>query len=100
MTETPYIPPASEPDALLPILAVQALTAHSQTTIHDLVRDGKFPRPVIREHRCTRWLNADVRAWLRARIEAASSDPANGSQLIARAKRASDAARDKRTATV
>ena len=98
MPETPYIPPASEPDALLPIVAVQALTAQSQTTIHDMVRDGTFPRPIIRQHRCTRWLNADVRAWLRARIEAAAGDPMNGAQLIARAKRASEAARSKRTA--
>lgn len=100
MPETPYIPPASEPDALLPIGAVKALTGDSETTIHDGVREGSFPRPIIRQHRCTRWLNADVRAWLRARIDAAASDPSNGAQLIARAKRASEAARSKRTATV
>lgn len=98
MIAAPYIPPAHEPDALLNMAAVQALTSHGPSHIHDMVREGAFPAPAIREHRCTRWRNADVRAWLRERIERSMRDPANGAGVIAQAKRASDAAQRKRTA--
>lgn len=86
--------------ALADINDVKALTRMGRSWIHDAVRKGEFPAPVIREPRFTRWRLADVRAWLADRIALAANDVQSGEATRHLAKRASDAANSKRRATV
>lgn len=92
----PALPPVWERDALIDIRGVQALTCMSTSWIHDAIRRGRFPAPVIRETRCTRWRVGDVRDWLRCRIEQAVADSPRTNGTSVRAKAASEAARLKR----
>jgi len=72
-TRRPPLPEAHADVSLGDINDLRALTRMSASWIHDAVRAGNFPRPVIQAPRCTRWRIADVRAWLMERI-AASGD--------------------------
>lgn len=83
--------------AFLDIRDVCAVTRMSASWIHDEVRTGRFPKPLRFGPRCTRWRSADVRDWLISRAQAATDDAATSANMTARAKRASDAARAKRT---
>jgi predicted DNA-binding transcriptional regulator AlpA len=56
---------AADPDALLAIPVVQALTGKGRSTIYGDVMHGRFPPPAIRSRRYSRWRAADVRRWLR-----------------------------------
>lgn len=85
--------------ALADINDLKALTRMSASWIHDAVRKGEFPAPAIRESRCTRWRLVDVRSYLTERIRVAAADTGNAAKLTARAKKASDVARNKRTAS-
>jgi prophage regulatory protein len=83
--------------ALLDIKDVCAAVRMSASWVHDEVKAGRFPAPLRFGNRCSRFRVADVRAWLVARAAQAEADnEGNGATLVARAKRASDAARAKR----
>ncbi len=73
-TRRPPLPEAHADVSLGDINDLRALTRMSASWIHDAVRAGNFPRPVIQVPRCTRWRIADVRAWLMERINKASDD--------------------------
>ena len=98
-TTRPPIPEAHADVALADIGDLVALTRMGRSWIHAAVRRGAFPAPAIREARCTRWRLADIRTWL---IDRASTgtDPQVAEMLTARAKKAGDAARSKRIATI
>ncbi|KAE9531843.1 helix-turn-helix transcriptional regulator [Ursidibacter arcticus] len=49
---------------LLSIKDLIALLNLSKTTIYDLLKKGKFPKPFIQKNRCTRWKAEDVNKWL------------------------------------
>ena len=84
--------------ALVDIRFVRVITGDTSASwVHDGVRSGRFPPPAIREVRFTRWLLADVHAWIRRRVEEASSSD-SAQRLVAKAKRASNVAKAKRTA--
>jgi prophage regulatory protein len=85
--------------ALVAIDAICDAADMSKSWVREEVRAGRFQEPVIREPRCTRWRLADVRTWLIARAKAAA-DPQRGAAVVERAKKASEAARAKRTAAV
>lgn len=53
------------PEALLKISTVTAVTGLSESSIRRKVAAGQFPAPVKDGTRCTRWVAADVLAWLR-----------------------------------
>ncbi len=55
------------PEALLKIQTVVAVTGDSESTIRRGVANGTFPAPVKNGTRCTRWVAADVVAYLRKR---------------------------------
>ena len=80
--------------ALADIGDIRSLIRASSSSIHEAVRVGEFPAPVIRKPRFTRWRLADVRAWLIH--QAATEDPVAASRVIAKAKKASLAAQAKR----
>lgn len=50
--------------SLADINDLEALTRMKRSWIHEAVRTGRFPAPVIQKPRCTRWKLAHVRAWL------------------------------------
>ncbi|WOP14510.1 helix-turn-helix transcriptional regulator [Ottowia sp. SB7-C50] len=55
--------------ALLKIQTVIAITGLSESTIRRKVAAGDFPNPIKDGTRCTRWIAADVSAWLSARAD-------------------------------
>ena len=54
---------------LLRISEVVALTGLSRSTIYEWSADGRFPPPVRLSGRAVRWVEAEVEAWLRERME-------------------------------
>ena len=84
--------------ALLDISDVCAAVRMSASWVHDEVRAGRFPQPIRYGPRCTRWPAASVRQYL---IDRAAQPQAEAAALVtAKAKKASDAARAKRTNAV
>lgn len=55
---------------ILPIGAVLDRTGLARRTLYQEISDGRFPRPVQLTTRRVGWPEADVEAWLRARIDA------------------------------
>ena len=97
-TVRPPIPEAHSDVALLDITDVCALIRMGQSWVHSEVAAGRFPAPVIRQPRCTRWRLASIRAWLIDHTEQADANKLPGLLMKARAKTASDAAKSKRAA--
>lgn len=62
---------AENPDALLQIHTVTALAGLGRSTIYRLVSEGRFPQPIRRGLRCTRFRAGDVTAWLKAQVTSA-----------------------------
>ncbi|MDL2339287.1 MAG: hypothetical protein QFE16_15725 [Pseudomonadota bacterium] len=60
--------------------------------IHEAVRTGRFPAPVIQQPRCTRWKLSHVRAWLIEQTEKSASDTETAEMVKTRAKKGADAA--------
>ncbi|MDP2443295.1 helix-turn-helix transcriptional regulator [Rhodoferax sp.] len=58
-------------DALLQIHTVTTLAGLGRSTIYRLVSEGKFPQPIKRGLRCTRFRAGDVTAWLKAQVASA-----------------------------
>jgi predicted DNA-binding transcriptional regulator AlpA len=56
---------AADPDALLDIVTVCALTSMARSTVYQAVQHGVFPSQARRSRRFARWRAGDVRAWLR-----------------------------------
>ncbi|MDE2395488.1 MAG: hypothetical protein KGM91_08605 [Burkholderiales bacterium] len=65
---------------------------------HDKVRLGEAPQPAVRQARCTRWRLADVLAFWQAFADKGQADTEAAALVTAKAKKASAAARVKRTA--
>ena len=87
-------PPALADVALIDGPTAAAAACISISAWHELVRKGDAPSPAFRRPRCTRWRLADVKSWL---VEYAKvADREAGKQLVAKATRASHAARAKR----
>lgn len=81
--------------ALLDINDVCTALRMSASWVHDEVRGKRFPQPLRYGPRCTRWTAASIRQYL---IERAAQPQAEAAEFVkARAKKASDAARAKRT---
>ena len=54
---------------LLRISEVEARTGLSRSTIYEWSADGRFPPPVRLSDRVVRWVEAEVEAWIRERME-------------------------------
>lgn len=57
---------AQDPDALLTVHTVAALTGFTVATVRERAREGKFPKPLRMGTRTVRWRARDVREWLQA----------------------------------
>jgi predicted DNA-binding transcriptional regulator AlpA len=95
-TVRPPLPQAHADLALGDINDVKSIIRMGASWIHEAVRDGRFPPPVIRGSRCTRWKISDVRRWLTDLTQSAAANAEAAKQMTARAKKASDAAQAKR----
>lgn len=59
---------------ILRLPQVKARTGLSKTTIYRLASAGRFPRRIQVTENIVGWLEADVEAFLRARVQASSDD--------------------------
>lgn len=50
---------------------VENRTGLSRSTIYELVKEGRFPRPVKLGKRAVAWRESDIAAWIEARQKAA-----------------------------
>lgn len=55
---------------ILRLPAVKTVTGLSRSTIYLRVSEGSFPAPVSLGGRAVGWIEAEVDAWLKGRIEA------------------------------
>jgi len=65
----PAVVPAAVPATLADVALIDAAGIAAAACIgvsywHQLVLEGKAPKPAFRRPRCTRWRMADVRTWL------------------------------------
>ena len=60
---------ANDPDALLQVSTVQALTGLSRATIYRWIKTKGFPKPVNLGPGCVRWKAGTVREWMQKRGE-------------------------------
>jgi prophage regulatory protein len=60
--------PQVKRDRLLRLPEVEALTGCKKSTLYNLMRAGKFVRPVRISARCTAWPESRVLEWVQARI--------------------------------
>jgi predicted DNA-binding transcriptional regulator AlpA len=86
--------------ALIDAAAASAAGGISISTWHNLVRLNLAPQPLRFGPRCTRWKASDVRAWIIQRCEEAQANTQTREFVIARAQKASNAAKAKRTTPV
>lgn len=47
---------------------VEAQTGLSRSGIYDLMKAGKFPRPVPLGEKAVGWIEAEIEAWIEARV--------------------------------
>jgi len=57
-------------NAILRLPAVKTKTGQSRSTIYDKMKQGGFPKPVKIGERAVGWVEAEVEAWLKARMQA------------------------------
>ncbi|WP_296127186.1 AlpA family transcriptional regulator [Pseudomonas sp. Ga0074129] len=55
---------------VLRLNAVVLTTGLARSTIYKLIGSGEFPRPVPLTGRCVGWIETEVVAWIRSRVEA------------------------------
>ena len=63
------------PVRILRLPAVRARTGLARSTIYLRIAQGDFPKPVALGERAVGWIEAEVDAWLRERIDASRSEP-------------------------
>lgn len=71
-TATPA-PAEAKPDRLIRLEEVETLVSMKKSTIYNLMRAGKFVKPIRLSSRCTAWSHAAVQAWIQARITEAEA---------------------------
>ena len=68
---------------ILRINEVKNITSMSNSTIYDLIRKNKFPRPRRIGKRAVGWVENDIQAWLESRPEAGSWDLLKKKNIVA-----------------
>lgn len=76
-TQAPATPSPTEvkPDRLIRLTEVEILTGLKKSSLYNLIRAGKFVKPIRLSSRCTAWSHAAVQAWIQARITEAEAQP-------------------------
>ena len=62
------------PVRLLKRQQVEEITTLSRSSIYDMIKRGVFPKPIKIGERAVAWREADIIAWLDARMAAASDE--------------------------
>ena len=62
------------PVRLLKRQQVEEITTLSRSSIYDMIKRGVFPKPIKIGERAVAWREADIIAWLDARMAAASGE--------------------------
>lgn len=62
---------ADTPQRFLRVHQVMAVTGLSRPSVYRLAAAGAFPKPIKLSERSSAWIEADVQAWMNARVEAA-----------------------------
>ena len=96
-TDLPNILPALAGVALIDAPTCAAAGGMSVSWWHEEVRTGRAPAPAVRQPRCTRWRLLDVASFWKAFASDGENDTRTSAQVTAQAKKASAAARVKRT---
>lgn len=60
----------TQPLRFLRIKDVMERTAMGRTHIYELIKRGDFPAPLDLGAKCSRWVEADVEAWMRSKMPA------------------------------
>jgi prophage regulatory protein len=66
---------------------LRAVTGYAPTRIHELIEEGKFPRPVPLGERAIGWLESDIAEWQRQRIAERDAIAEKGKATVSRAVR-------------
>ena len=74
---------ANPPTRFLRLPEVQARTGLSRSTIYVRLEQGRFPRPVSLRARAVGWIEAEIEAWMRERIEESRGEDARWTSLDA-----------------
>ena len=61
---------------MLRLKQVMEVTGLSRTTIYDLTKTGKFPKPIHLGAKAVAWVDSELQDWLQARIAASRGQPA------------------------
>jgi prophage regulatory protein len=61
-------------ERLLRLPMVESLTGYKRAHLYNLVRNGKFPRPLKIGLRASAWQASEVQAWIAERIREAKED--------------------------
>jgi len=67
-------PPAVSPPQLVRLSDVLEQTALSKTAAYAGIRAGTFPKPVQLGERAVGWVQAEIDAWVQARIAARDTE--------------------------
>ena len=62
------------PVRLLKRQQVEEITTLSRSSIYDMIKRGVFPKPIKIGERAVAWREADIIAWMDARMTAASDE--------------------------
>jgi len=62
------------PIRLLKRQQVEEITTLSRSSIYDMIKRGVFPKPIKIGERAVAWREADIIAWLDARMAAVSDE--------------------------
>ena len=66
---------------ILRINEVKNITSMSNSTIYELIKTNKFPRPKRIGKRAVGWLENDIMAWLESRPQAGSWEGLNDGKV-------------------
>lgn len=70
MTKVEIAKKSEAVEKLLTVKETLARTSIKRSTMYEMIRDGRFPRPVQLTPRCTAFVESEVTDWINERIAA------------------------------
>lgn len=67
---------SNEVERLLSVRETMARTGLKRSTLYEMIRDRRFPKPVPLTPRCTAFVESEVRKWIVERIASRDGDDA------------------------
>lgn len=69
------MPMSTKPDVLVTLREIERRTGFGHSTIYKMIAEGSFPRQVKVGRQGVRWLEAEITAWIQARLDAREVTP-------------------------